>query len=147
MNGDPVYLHRGNRSREKIQAEETYASNEEVHMRDGWHYRRGDIYLADLNPRKGSEQGGVRPVVVISNNTGNHYSDVLTVIPVTTALKKEEQPTHYILLNRGRLDKPSMVIAEQHRVIAKERALRYLGTVSQEDMPGVEAAVRVALGL
>ena len=59
-----------------------------------WIYRRGDIYLANLNPFKGSEQGGTRPVLVLSNDIGNFYSSLITIAPITSQLKKTQQPTH-----------------------------------------------------
>ena len=64
-----------------------------------WIYRRGDIYLANLNPFKGSEQGGTRPVLVLSNDIGNFYSTLITIAPITSQLKKVEQPTHVLLEN------------------------------------------------
>ena len=59
-----------------------------------WIYHRGDIYLANLNPFKGSEQGGTRPVLVLSNDIGNYYSSLITIAPITSQLKKTQQPTH-----------------------------------------------------
>ena len=61
---------------------------------EDWTYRRGDIYLADLNPFTGSEQGGTRPVLVLQNNDGNIYCPTLIIAPMTTKLKKQELPTH-----------------------------------------------------
>ena len=58
-------------------------------LKADWHYKRGDIYLVDLNPYRGSEQGGVRPAVVVQNNSGNYHSPVLLVVPLTTKIKKE----------------------------------------------------------
>ena len=59
-----------------------------------WVYRRGDIYLANLNPFTGSEQGGTRPILVLQNNDGNIYCPTLIIAPVTTRLKKQDLPTH-----------------------------------------------------
>ena len=76
---------------------------------EDWIYRRGDIYLANLNPFKGSEQGGTRPVLVLQNNDGNYYCPTLIVAPITTKLKKLNMPTHcYFEKVRG-LAEPSMV--------------------------------------
>lgn len=61
---------------------------------EDWIFRRGDIYLANLNPFKGSEQGGTRPVLVLQNNDGNIYCPTLIVAPMTTQLKKTDLPTH-----------------------------------------------------
>ncbi len=64
-------------------------------MKKKWIYRRGDLYMANLNPFKGSEQGGTRPVLVLQNNDGNYYCPTLIVAPLTTKIKKQSQPTHY----------------------------------------------------
>ena len=66
-------------------------------LRPGWFFRRGDIYLANLNPFTGSEQGGTRPVLVLQNNDGNFYCPTLIVAPMTTQIKKLNQPTHYLI--------------------------------------------------
>ncbi len=68
-------------------------------LRPGWFFRRGDIYLANLNPFTGSEQGGTRPVLVLQNNDGNFYCPTLIVAPMTTQIKKLNQPTHYLIKN------------------------------------------------
>lgn len=81
-------------------------------MRKEWTYRRGDIYLANLNLFKGSEQGGKRPVVVLHNNTGNLHSSTIIVATMTSNTdKKKDQPTHYILPPVGRLKTASVVQA------------------------------------
>ena len=68
-------------------------------MKENWIYRRGDVYLANLDPYIGSEQGGTRPVVVLQNNTGNYYCPTLIVAPITSKSgKKPSQPTHYLSL-------------------------------------------------
>ena len=70
-------------------------------MKENWVYRRGDIYMANLNPFKGSEQGGTRPVLVLQNNTGNLFCPTLIVAPLTTQVnKKKDQPTHYLRISR-----------------------------------------------
>ena len=66
-------------------------------MHDGWVFRRGDIYLANLNPFRGSEQGGTRPVLVLQNNAGNLYAPTLIIAPITSQLHKLGQPTHYLI--------------------------------------------------
>lgn len=65
-----------------------------------WMYKRGDVYMMDLNPYSGSEQGGVRPAIVVQNDDGNFYSNVLLVVPLTTQIKKRYMPTHFVLHNR-----------------------------------------------
>ena len=101
-------------------------------MNKNWEYRRGDIYLADLSPFCGSEQGGIRPVVVIQNNTGNRHAPTLVVATVTAKTrKKTKQPTHYLIRDNPALSRPSMVLLEQIRTIDKQRIERYLGRYQQ----------------
>ena len=112
-----------------------------------WIYRRGDIYLANLNPFKGSEQGGTRPVLVLQNNDGNYYCPTLIVAPITTKLKKLNLPTHcYFEAVRG-LPEPSMVSLEQIKTIDKSRIQKYLGKITREQMTKVEEAIRESLGM
>lgn len=110
-----------------------------------WIYRRGgDIYLANLNPFKGSEQGGTRPVLVLQNNDGNYYCPTLIVAPITTKLN---MPTHcYFEKVRG-LAEPSMVSLEQIKTIDKCRIEKYLGKMTREQMTKVEDAIRESLGM
>ena len=89
-----------------------------------------DIYYADLSKNTvNSEQGGIRPVIVIQNDIGNKYSPTLIVIPITSEIKKENMPTHCILHRsiKNGLKVDSMVLAEQIRVIDKSRILDYIG--------------------
>ena len=116
-------------------------------MRKNWVYRRGDIYLANLNPFKGSEQGGTRPVLVLSNDIGNFYSTLITIAPITSQLKKVEQPTHVLLENVKGLSSESMVCLEQIHAIDKLRILKYLGKISKEQMSAVEDAALESLGM
>ena len=112
-----------------------------------WIYRRGDIYLANLNPFKGSEQGGTRPVLVLQNNDGNFFCPTLIVAPITTQLKKLNLPTHcYFEKVRG-LPAPSMVSLEQIKTIDKCRIEKYLGKMTREQMMKVEDAIRESLGM
>ena len=64
-------------------------------MPANWMYKRGDVYMMDLNPYSGSEQGGIRPAIVVQNDDGNIYSNVLLVVPLTTQIKKRNMPTHF----------------------------------------------------
>ena len=129
---------------------ETCQDNKErrnpVHSRD-WIYRRGDIYLANLNPFKGSEQGGTRPVVVLQNNDGNYFCPTLIVAPVTTKLKKPELPTHCCFESVRGLPVPSMVSLEQIKTIDKCRIEKYLGKMTREQMMQVEDAIRESHGM
>lgn len=65
-------------------------------MPANWMYKRGDVYMMDLNPYSGSEQGGIRPAIVVQNDDGNFYSNVLLVVPLTTQIKKRNMPTHFM---------------------------------------------------
>ncbi len=108
------------------------------HLRDNWFYKRGDIYLANLNPFIGSEQGGTRPVLVLQNNDGNLYSPVLIVAPITSKIKKLTQPTHYFLEKNKALSVPSMVEFEQLTRIDKSRVITYLGKLTEEQYERVD---------
>lgn len=117
-------------------------------MKENWVYRRGDIYYADLNPVRGSEQGGTRPVVVIQNNTGNLHSTTLIVAAVSTRTnKKSNMPTHYVIQNNAAFAEPSVVLLEQIRTIDKGRIKDYLGKVTNREMQGIEVALSVSLAM
>ena len=117
-------------------------------MKENWVYRRGDIYMANLNPFKGSEQGGTCPVLVLQNNTGNLFCPPLIVAPLTTQVnKKKDQPTHYLLSGVRGLPEDSVALLEQNKTIDKSRVISYLGKVSKEEMRGVDEAIKVSLGI
>ena len=84
-----------------------------------WIYHRGDIYLANLNPFKGSEQGGTRPVLVLSNDIGNFYSSMITIAPITSQLKKKQQPTHVLLDNVRGLSTEHMELPKRNGIYGK----------------------------
>ena len=111
-------------------------------------YHRGDIYLADLNPFFGSEQGGTRPVLVLQNDIGNFFSPTLIVATMTSRVwKKVDLPTHYILRNVKNLAGPCVVQCEQIRTIDKRRLKKYLASISREQMAEVDAVMRISLHL
>ncbi len=116
-------------------------------MKKDWIYRRGDLYMANLNPFKGSEQGGTRPVLVLQNNDGNYYCPTLIVALLTTKIKKQNQPTHYYLEKVRGLCAPSIVELEQIKTIDKMRIQRYIGKLLPDQMSGVEDALRCSMGL
>lgn len=117
-------------------------------MRENWSYKRGDIYKANLNPFKGSEQGGTRPVVVLQNNIGNIFSPTLVIAPLTSKVyNKSDIPTHYIVRDVPQLSEESLVLLEQIKTIDKQRVIEYIGRVSKEDMKGIEEALRVSLDI
>ena len=129
-----------------------YESNENKFYRqpgtvDNWIYHRGDIYLANLNPFKGVEQGGTRPVLVVSNDIGNFFSELLLIAPITSQIKKLDQPTHVLLQNVRGLSTDSVVCLEQIKGIDKLRILKYLGKISKEQMAAVDEAALESLGI
>lgn len=115
-------------------------------LREDWNYRRGDIYMADLGERTGSEQGGVRPVIVLQNDVGNFFSPNITIVPVTSKDKKPDQPTHCELVNVRGLDLRSTALGECVETISKQRVIRYLGRLKKKELKGVEEAVKAHLG-
>lgn len=117
-------------------------------IKENWVYRRGDIYYADLSQYLGSEQGGIRPVVVIQNNRGNYYAPTLIVATVTSrADKKLSQPTHFLIKKNSAFTKPSVVQLEQLFTIDKQRVIQYLGKMTAKEMIGIDRAVLVSLEL
>ena len=108
--------------------------------------KRGDIFYANLDPIIGSEQGGIRPVLVVQNNVGNKYSPTLVVLPISSA-KKTNMPTHIRICGSKMLPKDSIVLAEQIRTIDRNRLLRYVGSVSLEVMERVDMAVKISIGV
>jgi len=108
--------------------------------------RRGDIFIANLDPVEGSEQGGTRPLLMIQNNTGNRFSD--TVIgAVITSKHKGNQPTHVELGPRFGLTEDSVLVAEQIRTLAKSRLISYVGHVDKITMYIVNRALKISMGL
>ena len=117
-------------------------------MKEDWVYRRGDIYCADLDPVVGSEQGGVRPVIVIQNDTGNKHSPTLIVATVTTKIrKKENMPTHLLIKDNPAFREASVVQLEQIRTIDKRRIDNYLGKVTSREMVAIEKALSISLAM
>lgn len=117
-------------------------------LRSNWVFRRGDIYMANLNPFRGSEQGGTRPVLVLQNNTGNFHSPTLIVTPLTTQVnKKRNMPTHCQLGHTKGLNEPSIALLEQIKTIDKSRISRYLGKLTEEQMEDVDEAIQISLGM
>ena len=89
------------------------------------HIKRGEIYLADLNPYQGSEQGGIRPVLILQNDTGNLYSHTTIIASLTTHIyKKGHLPTHVFISDREDLEHNSIIMCEQIRTIDKSRLPR-----------------------
>lgn len=108
---------------------------------------RGQLYFADLDPVTGSEQGGIRPVLVLQNNVGNRYGPTVVVAPITSQVKKTDQPTHVEVPMCLGLPDRSMVMLEQLRTIDKGRLANYMGSLDRKTMEAVNDAVRVSLAL
>ncbi|MBQ7829802.1 MAG: type II toxin-antitoxin system PemK/MazF family toxin [Clostridia bacterium] len=109
--------------------------------------RRGEIYIADLDPVIGSEQGGERPVLVIQNNVGNTHSPTVIVLAITSRCqKKKYMPTH-IPIESSDLSMSSIALAEQVRTVDKTRLTRYVGRASKESMEAVDQALKVSMGV
>lgn len=110
--------------------------------------KRGDIYYADLSPVVGSEQGGVRPVLIIQNDVGNKYSPTVIATAITSQINKAKMPTHIELdANEYGLSKDSVVLAEQIRTIDKRRLKEKIGHLDSNLMNKVNEALEISFGL
>ena len=110
--------------------------------------RRGEIYYADLSPVVGSEQGGMRPVLVVQNDVGNKYSPTVIVSAITSQINKAKLPTHIELpASANGLNRDSVVLLEQLRTIDKSRLHDLIGQVSPEGMQKINDAMSISLGL
>ena len=109
---------------------------------------RGDIYYADLSPVVGSEQGGVRPVLVVQSNVGNKYSPTVIIAAITSQLTKAKLPTHIELSKeKYHLVKDSVVLLEQIRTLDKRRLKEKVGRVDESVMREVDIAIMISLGI
>ena len=108
---------------------------------------RGQIYYADLNPVVGSEQGGIRPVLIIQNDIGNRHSPTVIVAAITSRAAKATLPTHCFLGARAGLAHDSIALLEQIRTIDKRRLQDYAGTLGRDDMQDIDRALAVSVGL
>ncbi len=109
--------------------------------------KRGDIYRADLDPVVGSEQGGVRPVLIIQNDAGNLHSPTVIVAAITSRRKKTYMPVHVaITAAESGLPADSVVLTEQVRTLEKSRLTHYLGHVTDDAMGRIDAALRRSIG-
>lgn len=108
--------------------------------------KRGNLYIADLDPVKGSEQGGRRPVLIVQNDAGNQHSPTV-IIAAINSQKKPNQPTHVCLKGVDVLPKDSMVLMEQIRTIDKSRLEEYIGKIGWELMEKVDRALRISVDL
>jgi len=110
--------------------------------------KRGEIYYADLSPVVGSEQGGIRPVLIVQNDVGNRYSPTVIAAAITSQTDKNKLPTHIELnpANCG-LTKDSIVLLEQIRTIDKRRLRERMGRVDADSMGRIDHALQVSFGL
>lgn len=110
--------------------------------------RRGDIYYADLSPVVGSEQGGIRPVLIVQNNVGNRFSPTVIAAAITSQQSKANLPTHIPLrADSSGLAKDSVVLLEQVRTIDKKRLKEKMGTVDENSMNEINNAISISFGL
>lgn len=110
--------------------------------------KRGDIFYADLSPVVGSEQGGIRPVLIVQNDVGNKYSPTVIVAAVTSKINKAKMPTHIEIKGEEYgLSKDSVILLEQIRTIDKKRLKEKIGHIDESMIAMVNEAVSVSLGL
>jgi mRNA interferase MazF len=111
--------------------------------------QRGDVFTADLEPHEGSEQGGTRPVVVVSRDALNKFSPIVVVVPITDAAnKKKVYPSHVqVAAGIAGLTMDSLVLCEQVRAINKTRLKRQLGKLDKAKLTSIEAALKITLDL
>ena len=110
--------------------------------------KRGDIYYAELNPVVGSEQGGTRPVLIISNNIGNRHSPTVIIAAITGRTQtKAKLPTHTEVKDVEGLDRDSIILLEQIRTIDKQRLKNHMGTMPNNIMARVDKALAISLAM
>ena len=110
--------------------------------------KRGDIYYADLSPVVGSEQGGMRPVLIVQNDIGNRYSPTVIAAAITSRMSKAKIPTHIdIMGSHVGLSKDSVILLEQIRTLDKRRLREKMGHLDEQTMNSVDNAIEVSFGL
>ncbi len=110
--------------------------------------KRGDIYYADLSPVVGSEQGGLRPVLIVQNDVGNRYSPTVIAAAITSRMSKAKLPTHIdIMGSHAGLSKDSVILLEQIRTLDKRRLKEKMGHLDEDTMTSVNNAIEVSFGL
>lgn len=110
--------------------------------------KRGEVFYADLSPVVGSEQGGVRPVLIVQNDIGNRFSPTVIAAAITSKQDKTNLPTHIsVKAGTGGLSRDSVVLLEQIRTLDKHRLRERAGRVGAEEMRKVDAALGVSFGL
>ena len=109
--------------------------------------RRGSIFNVKLGTKIGSVQAGIRPVLVIQNDTGNKYSTTTVGIPITSKRSKRNLPTHKVLKNYGKLIDESTVLAEQICTIDKSQIINYICDIREEDLQDINKKIAISLAL
>ena len=109
--------------------------------------RRGDIYYADLRPVVGSEQGGIRPVLIVQNDVGNRHSPTVIVAAITSKMHKAKLPTHIELPKRCGIEKDSVILLEQVRTIDKSRLREKVCHLDQDILMRVNRALLISFAL
>ncbi len=110
--------------------------------------KKGEIYYADLSPVIGSEQGGIRPVLVVQNDVGNKYSPTVIVAAVTSQINKAKLPTHVEISAKGHgLTKDSVILLEQLRTIDKKRLREKIGRIDDNSIERTNTALSISLGI
>lgn len=108
--------------------------------------KRGDLYYADLSPVIGSEQGGIRPILIVQNNVGNKYSPTIIAAAITSKMNKAKLPTHIEIDTTCGLPKDSVILTEQLRTLDKKRLIDKIGNIDETAMDKVNNALLVSLG-
>ena len=110
-------------------------------------FNRGEIWLANLSPTQGSEQGGIRPVIIFQNNVISRFSTTIITIPLTTNLRRASLPSSLLIsLGKGGLDQDSVALCHQLRVIDRSRLQKKLGQLDSEVISNLETIVLLTLG-
>jgi len=110
--------------------------------------KRGDIYYADLSPVVGSEQGGLRPVLIVQNDVGNKYSPTVIAAAITSRMGKTKLPTHIDVVGQDAgLSRDSVILLEQIRTLDKKRLKEKMGHLDEATMTSVNSAIEVSFGL
>ena len=109
--------------------------------------KRGDIFLVNLEPVRGSEQGGIRPVLIIQNDISNRYSPVTIIATITSKIGSKEFPTNVLLpKNESKLKKDSTILLNQIRTVDKRRLMKKVGTLDNYFLGKVDRALKISLG-
>ncbi len=131
----------------KVQENKRYKIKSERNGQE-MNVRRGDIYYADLSPVIGSEQGGLRPVLIVQNDVGNRYSPTVIAAAITSRTQKSKLPTHIdVYADKYGLAKDSVILLEQIRTIDKARLKEKMGHLDDNVMAEVNDAINVSFGL